>query len=102
MTATLYRSLPLLLAVTVLAACGGPATAPEPMADDAAAPSEIPAEGFSWRRYAGTEITVLMSEHRVTEGMRSAHVVPFHSHVSDAANPPNSTVRWRAASYAIV
>lgn len=42
-----------------------PAEAPE-----AEAPAETTEEGFNWRRFEGSEVTVLISEHPVTDGMR--------------------------------
>lgn len=69
----------ILLILMLTAACAAPAAPPattseEEAAPAATAPSET--EGFDWRRFEGTEITLLLNEHPWTEGLRP-HVQEF-------------------------
>ena len=69
------RVVALAILVVLIPMCG---PAERPAAPSAAAPPSAqrpPAVGgeygtFSWRRFAGAEVTVLIAEHRVTDGMR--------------------------------
>ncbi|MEZ4706000.1 MAG: extracellular solute-binding protein [Caldilineaceae bacterium] len=68
----LLLTISLLMAMLiVLGACAAPAPAAEPAAADANADAAAADDGsFNWQRFDGAEITVLIAEHPVADGMR--------------------------------
>ena len=72
MKRTIYLVL-LLVLWFIISACAAPAPASEPAADaavDAGSDAAMDDGSFNWQRFAGTEVTVMIAEHPVADGMR--------------------------------